>query len=44
MSVFHVEPEQADERTQAFYEMAADRFEMLLNMFYQSNPYVTRFP
>ena len=33
MSVSYVEPEQADERTKQFYESAADRFEMLLNIF-----------
>ena len=33
MTVSYVEPEQADERTRAFYQDAADRFEMLLNIF-----------
>ena len=33
MSVSYVELEQADEQTKAFYEKAADRFEMLLNIF-----------
>lgn len=33
MSVSYVELEQADERTKKFYDLAADRFEMLLNIF-----------
>lgn len=33
MSVTYVEREQADAKTQAFYDKAEDRFEMLLNIF-----------
>lgn len=33
MAVSYVEPEQADARTRKFYDDAADRFEMLLNIF-----------
>ena len=33
MGVSYVEPEQADDRTKQFYDSAADRFEMLLNIF-----------
>lgn len=33
MTVSYVEPDQANERTKAFYDKAEDRFEMLLNIF-----------
>ena len=33
MTVSYVEPEQADTKTKAFYDAAAERFEMLLNIF-----------
>lgn len=33
MTVSYVEPDQADARTKAFYDKAAERFEMLLNIF-----------
>lgn len=33
MTVSYVEPDQADARTREFYDKAADRFEMLLNIF-----------
>ena len=33
MTVSYVEPDQADARTRKFYDAAAERFEMLLNIF-----------
>ena len=33
MTVSYVEPDQADARTKSFYDKAAERFEMLLNIF-----------